>query len=99
MSLGSTLSKKEGRLTIPTEVEKKDSKLDPYPWSSTFQDLTVRKGFFCEDKTRVLLIPMIFLNKDFEWRFKVGFKYERDEVSFLTTLEIGSSLELAKCDK
>ena len=61
MPLGPPLSKKEGRLTIPTEVEKKDSKLDPYPWSSTFQDLTVRKGFFCEDKTRVLLVPMIFL--------------------------------------
>ena len=92
MSLGSTLSKKEGRLTIPTKVEKKEQKLDASPWASADQDLTSGQGFFCDDKSRVLLVPMIFLDKDFEWRFKVGWKDEWDKFPFRKILETGLNL-------
>ena len=37
---------------------------------------------FLEDKSKILLAPMIFFDEVFERRFKVGQKDERDEILF-----------------
>ena len=46
-----------------------------------------------------LLVLMSFLDKSCKWRFEVGWKDERDEVSIRKTLEACSNLEPAKCKK
>ena len=52
-----------------------------------------------EDKSKVLLAPMIFFDEGFERRFKVGRKNEKYKIIFWNILEIVSNLLRAKREK
>ena len=52
-----------------------------------------------QNKSKVLLDPMILFDEDFEWRFEVERKDGKDEVLSWKTLEVISDLDRAKWEK
>lgn len=49
-----------------------------------------------QDKSKVLLDPMIFFGKCFEWRLKVDWKDRRDELLSWKNFELSSNLDRSK---
>ena len=52
-----------------------------------------------KDKSKTFLIPMIFPDEGFEWRFEVEQKDRRDRVLSRNALEVVSNLDRSKWEK